>query len=647
MGSLIFPPYLQEGDRVIILSPSSKIDKSFLKGAYKRLKSWGLEVVFAKHAGSSNGTYAGSIRQRLEDLQEAMDDEEAKVIFCSRGGYGAVHLIGKLDFTKFRQHPKWLIGFSDITALHNLFQQNGFASLHAPMARHLTVEPEDDFCTQALKDVLFGQALGGTEAFSYVCPGHKLNHKRKGKGVLRGGNLSVFYGLRGTPYDIPAEGTILFIEDVGERPHAVERMMYNLKLGGILDKLSGLIIGQFTEYEENKSLGKDLYGALADLVKEYDYPICFDFPVGHVSMNVPLINGAAVTLKVGKKEVKLSFNTEREWNYTFIPLLLLLIVAIVACSNNSSKSAADNDSEGDATKATVQVPQFSADSAYQYIQTQADFGPRVPNTAAHKACGEFLAKKLEEFGAKVYNQHADLVAYDNTILKARNVIGAYNPESKRRVLLCAHWDSRPYADQDADKTKHHSPILGVNDGASGVGVLLEVARQLQQQAPAIGIDIIFFDAEDYGIPYFYQGAYKNDTWCLGSQYWGRVPHVDGYNARYGILLDMVGGKNATFYKEQFSQRTAGKYVNKIWNTAHRLGFGNFFPKEKGTEVTDDHMYVYNLRQIPCVDIINYDPNCDTGFGDFWHTIDDTMDIIDKGTLNAVGQTLLEVIYNEK
>ena len=199
-------------------------------------------------------------------------------------------------------------------------------------------------------------------------------------------------------------------------------------------------------------------------------------------------------------------------NYTFIPLLPLLIIAIVACSNKSSKPAADNDSEDDATKATVQAPQFSADSAYQYIQTQADFGPRVPNTAAHKACGEFLAKKLEEFGAKVYNQHADLVAYDNTILKARNVIGAYNPESKKRVLLCAHWDSRPYADQDADKTKHHSPILGVNDGASGAGVLLEVARQLQQQAPAIGIDIIFFDAEDYGIPYFYQGAYKNDTW---------------------------------------------------------------------------------------------------------------------------------------
>lgn len=312
MNSLTFPPYVHEGDRAIILSPSSKIDKSFLKGAKKRLKSWGLEVVMGKHAGSTHGTYAGTIRQRLKDLQEAMDDEKAKVILCSRGGYGAVHLVEQLDFTKFRQHPKWLVGFSDITALHNVFQQHGFASLHAPMARHLTVEPEDDFCTQALKDILFGNKLQEEDTFSYICPAHKLNHKGEGTGILRGGNLSVFYGLRGTPYDIPAEGTVLFIEDIGERPHAVERMMYNLKLGGVLDKLSGLIIGRFTEYEENMSLGKDLYGALADLVKEYDYPICFGFPVGHVTMNVPMINGARVTLKVAKKEVKLSFNTHEE-----------------------------------------------------------------------------------------------------------------------------------------------------------------------------------------------------------------------------------------------------------------------------------------------------------------------------------------------
>ena len=287
MNSLIFPPYVHEGDRAIILSPSSKIDKSFLKGAKKRLKSWGLEVIIAKHAGSAHGTYAGS-------------------------GYGAVHLVGQLDFTRFRQHPKWLIGFSDITALHNVFQQNGFASLHAPMARHLTVEPEDDFCCQALKDILFGNKLQEETSFSYTCPAHKLNRKGEGTGILRGGNLAVLYGLRGTPYDIPAEGTVLFIEDIGERPHAVERMMYNLKLGGVLEKLSGLIIGQFTEYEENMSLGKELYGALADLVKEYDYPICFGFPVGHVTMNVPMINGAQVTLEVGKKEVKLTFNTHKE-----------------------------------------------------------------------------------------------------------------------------------------------------------------------------------------------------------------------------------------------------------------------------------------------------------------------------------------------
>ena len=332
--------------------------------------------------------------------------------------------------------------------------------------------------------------------------------------------------------------------------------------------------------------------------------------------------------------------------YSLIPLFALGMTITVACGN---KSKAETKPAGtpDSSEQTVSVPTFNADSAYQYIQAQADFGPRVPNTDAHRACGNYLASQLEKFGAKVYSQYADLIAFDNTILKARNIIGAYNPESRRRVLLCAHWDSRPFADQDADKKKHRTPILGVNDGASGVGILLEIARQLQRQAPAIGIDIIFFDAEDYGTPYFYKGDYKSDTWCLGSQYWGRVPHEDNYNARYGILLDMVGGKNATFYQEGFSVRTAGKQVEKIWDAAHRLGFGSFFPKADGSEVTDDHVYVYNLRKIPCVDIINYDPGCDTGFGDFWHTTHDDMDVIDRATLTAVGQTVLEVIYNEK
>ena len=303
------PPFLNEGDRIVILSPSSKVDSSFITGAKKRLESWGLKVEISKYANSTHYKFSGTVKQRLYDLQKAMDDPKVKAILCSRGGYGAVHLIDKLDFTRFCEHPKWLIGFSDITALHNTVQKNGFASLHAPMARHLAVEPENDFCTQALKDILFGNTKNG---LSYECPANKLNHKGSCSGALRGGNLAVLYGLRGTPYDIPAEGTILFIEDVSERPHAIERMVYNLKLGGILEKLSGLIIGQFTEYEEDKSLGKELYAALADLVKEYDYPVCFGFPVGHVTMNVPLIDGAEVTLETGKKEVKLSFNLNKE-----------------------------------------------------------------------------------------------------------------------------------------------------------------------------------------------------------------------------------------------------------------------------------------------------------------------------------------------
>lgn len=296
-----FPPYLQKGDKVMIISPSSKIDKHFLKGAKKRLESWGLKVAVSKHAGGSSGRFAGTIRQRLKDLQDAMDDPKVKAIFCSRGGYGAVHLIDKIDFTAFYEHPKWLLGFSDITALHYLFQKHGYASLHSLMARHLTVEPEDEACSLYLKEILFGNLP------VYTCERHKLNRQGSAEGILRGGNLAVAYGLRGTPYDFPAEGTVLFIEDVSERPHAVERMVYNLKLGGVLEKLSGLIVGQFTEYEEDCSLGKELYAALADLVKEYDFPVCFNFPVGHVTHNLPLIEGAKVELIVGKKSVELKF----------------------------------------------------------------------------------------------------------------------------------------------------------------------------------------------------------------------------------------------------------------------------------------------------------------------------------------------------
>ena len=298
-----YPPFLQKGDKVTVVSPSSIIEPDILKGGIQCLKAWGLKVSKGRFVNAKYGNFAGTVQQRLGDLQRAMDDPECKAIFCSRGGYGANNLLAKLDFTKFRQCPKWLIGFSDITALHCRMQSEGFASLHAPMLKHLIELGKEDYCNQAIHDILFGV----NAQQRYQCEGNPLNHTGKAEGVIRGGNMAVWHGLIGTPYDINPEGTVLFVEDVGEKPHAIERMFYNLKLSGFLDKLSGLIICQFTEFEEHKQLGKELYPALADILKEYHYPICFGFPVGHVQMNVPIIEGAKVELKVGKKEVTLKF----------------------------------------------------------------------------------------------------------------------------------------------------------------------------------------------------------------------------------------------------------------------------------------------------------------------------------------------------
>ena len=298
-----YPAFLQKGDKVTVISPSSIIEPDILAGGIKCLKSWGLNVSKGRFVRGKYGNFAGTVKQRLGDLQRAMDDPDCKAIFCSRGGYGANNLLAQLDFTKFHQSPKWLIGFSDITALHCRIQSEGFASLHAPMLKHLIEEGADDYCNQAIHDILFG--INAQQ--HYQCEGNPLNHTGKATGIIRGGNMAVWHGLLGTPYDINPAGTILFVEDVGEKPHAIERMFYNLKLSGFLDKLSGLIICQFTEFEEHKQLGKELYPALADMLKEYHYPICFGFPVGHVPMNVPIIEGAQVELKVSKKEVSLKF----------------------------------------------------------------------------------------------------------------------------------------------------------------------------------------------------------------------------------------------------------------------------------------------------------------------------------------------------
>lgn len=327
-------------------------------------------------------------------------------------------------------------------------------------------------------------------------------------------------------------------------------------------------------------------------------------------------------------------------------LFCIALLSLTACGG-STKSPATTEQQ---PAATVNIPKFDADSAYGFVKTQVDFGPRVPNTAEHRLCGDYLAGKLSSYGAEVVNQTVELTAYNGAKLQARNIIGQFQPEKKKRVMLCAHWDSRPWADSDPDATKHRTPILGANDGASGVGVLLEIARLLSLSPTELGIDIIFFDAEDYGTHNADDDPSRetmDHSWALGSQYWSRRPHKSNYNARYGILLDLVGAPGSTFYKEGISMMYAPTLVEKIWSAAHKAGHDKFFINEKGGYATDDHYYVNAFMGLPCVDIINYDENSENGFGEYHHTIKDDMSWIDRETLKAVGETVVAVIYNEK
>lgn len=327
---------------------------------------------------------------------------------------------------------------------------------------------------------------------------------------------------------------------------------------------------------------------------------------------------------------------------TIKTLPLLFLCLMLSCGNKGSTNDTQK-STPTATTANTTSPTFNADSAYTYTDNQVAFGPRVPNTEAHKACGDYLISELKRHGAELFVQETTLTAWDGTRLEARNIIGSYNPENKKRILLFAHWDTRPYADRDPNPANHYKHIDGADDGASGVGVLLEIARQINQKMPAAGIDIIFFDAEDYGEPVFSK-KFMEDTYCLGSNFWAKNPHVRNYRADFGILLDMVGAKDALFYKEGYSMQYAAPIVEKVWNTARNLGFGRFFVNTNIGGITDDHIYVHRGRNIPCIDIINQEKGTDHGFGHYWHTVNDTMENIDKETLNAVGQTVLEVIY---
>ena len=294
-------------------------------------------------------------------------------------------------------------------------------------------------------------------------------------------------------------------------------------------------------------------------------------------------------------------------------------------------------------------PEFCADSAYAFCEKQCEFGPRTMNSDAHEKCARWIVDKFKQYGCSVTEQDADLKGYDGTTLKSKNIIASYKPEITTRILLCAHYDCRPWADNDPDSLNWKKPVLAANDGASGVGVMLEIARLLQKaDSLKVGVDFVCFDAEDWGTPNWSDVEDNGDSFALGAQYWAANPHKPGYEARFGILLDMVGGAGARFYQEGMSKQYAQPIVDKVWKAARVAGFESFFPNEQGGFITDDHIPVNQKAHIPTVDIIAYYPDCQqSSFGPTWHTVNDTMDNIDRNTLKAVGQTVVQVLFSEK
>ena len=334
-----------------------------------------------------------------------------------------------------------------------------------------------------------------------------------------------------------------------------------------------------------------------------------------------------------------------------VMLLFTIHCSLFTVSCGLRKQTTDTETQ------TAIGPAFNADSAYLFCQQQCDFGPRTMNSQAHDLCEQWIIRKFESYGMTVIPQKCELKGYDGTTLHSTNIIASYRPELTDRILLCAHWDCRPWADNDPDEANWHKPVLAANDAASGVAVMLEIARLIssvdtaKSTAPAdssLGIDFLCFDAEDYGFPQWETTPDPGNTWALGAQYWAANPHTPGYKARYGILLDMVGGQGAQFYQEIMSKQYAKHIVDKVWQAAAVVGFGSSFPTAEGGGITDDHIPVNTVANIPCIDIIPYYPTCEqSSFGPTWHTLNDDMAHLDKNTLRAVGQTIIQVLFSEK
>ena len=313
-------------------------------------------------------------------------------------------------------------------------------------------------------------------------------------------------------------------------------------------------------------------------------------------------------------------------------------------------ASADVEETAEVEKFSPVGPTFNADSAYAFTATQCAFGPRDMNSKDHDRCEKWIVAQFECYGCTVETQKAVLKGYDGTPLRSTNIIAHIHPKAKTRLLFCAHWDSRPWADNDPDSTQWRKPILAANDAASGVAVMLELARTIQQDGKLntnVGIDFVCFDAEDWGTPQWSSQPDNESTWALGAQYW--ASHYDAaVKPRFGVLLDMVGGMGAQFYRELKSLEYAPDVVKKVWRAARQVGFGSFFLKQDGGGIIDDHVPVNELAGIPTIDIIPFYPDCrQSSFGPTWHTMADNMANIDKQTLRAVGQTMVQVIYSEQ
>lgn len=289
--SLIIPAPLKDGDKVVILSPSGATNHANVHKAAKVLEEHGLRVEIMPHALGRHGTYGGSYSERIGDLRDAISDPEVRAILCSRGGYGAVHLLETLDELPLRDNAKWIVGFSDISCLHALMTRHGIASIHAPMTKHIASTGGEDEDTRALLGMMRG------EKQQYHFPPHRYNRPGTVSGTLVGGNMAVLSALMGTPFDIYSRGDVLFIEDVSEPVYKVERMMYQLELAGVLRRIKGLIVGRFTNYSAEAD-SETMEEMIHRIVAPYEFPVAFEAPVGHVDHNVPLMESGKVTLEV-------------------------------------------------------------------------------------------------------------------------------------------------------------------------------------------------------------------------------------------------------------------------------------------------------------------------------------------------------------